>query len=77
MEHIKQAIIPALKRGGNNEMLNFDENNIIPWKELERDIKYKYFKFVRENSTSDADTASKLGLAPPNYFRMSKELGLK
>jgi len=77
LEHIKQAIIPALKRDNKNEILNFDENNIIPWKELERSVKFKYFKFVRENSTSDADTASKLGLAPPNYFRMSKELGLK
>ena len=77
IEDIKQAIIPALRKENKNELLNFDTNNIVSWKELERDIKYKYFKFVRENSTSDADTAAKLGLAPPNYFRMSKELGLK
>ncbi len=77
IDDIKQAIIPALKRKEKNGILDFDKNNIIPWKELERDLKYKYFKFVRENSSSDADTASKLGLAPPNYFRMSKELGLK
>jgi len=77
LEHIKQAIIPALKRNNKNGILNFDENNIIPWKELERNVKTEYFKFVRDNSSSDAETASKLGLAPPNYFRMSKELGLK
>jgi len=77
LEQIQQAIIPALKHEDKNGILNFDKNNIMPWKELERDIKYKYFKFVRDNSISDAETASKLGLAPPNYFRMSKELGLK
>lgn len=77
IDHAKQAIIPALNRKSEKGILNFDENKIIPWKELERDIKYQYFKFVRDHSTSDAETASKLGLAPPNYFRMSKELGLK
>ncbi len=77
LEHIKRAIIPSLKEEEKNGDINFDENNIIPWKELERDIKYKYFKFVRNNSSSDAETATKLGLAPPNYFRMCKELGLK
>jgi two-component system, NtrC family, response regulator AtoC len=77
LEHIQQAIIPALKKEEKTGMINFDEDNIMPWKELEREIKYEYFKFVRNNSSSDAETASKLGLAPPNYFRMSKELGLK
>ena len=77
LEHIQQSIIPSLKKEEKNGMINFDENNIMPWKDLEREIKYKYFKFVRDKSTSDAETALKLGLAPPNYFRMSKELGLK
>ncbi len=77
IEHAKQAIIPALNSKSKKSILDFDENNIIPWKELERDLKYNYFKFVRDHSLSDAETASKLGLAPPNYFRMSKELGLK
>ena len=77
IEHIQQAIIPALKKDNGTGSNYFDRNNIITWKELERDIKYKYFKFVRDNSSSDAETATKLGLAPPNYFRMSKELGLK
>jgi DNA-binding NtrC family response regulator len=77
IDSIQQAIIPALKKDKQGNYNNFDKNNIVPWKELERDIKFKYFKFVRDNSSSDAETASKLGLAPPNYFRMSKELGLK
>jgi hypothetical protein len=39
--------------------------------------KVKYFNFVREHTQSDAEAARKLGLAPPNYYRMCKELGLK
>ncbi len=55
----------------------FNPNKIIPLKEVEIFVREKYFKFVRENSGSDADAAKKLGLAPSNYFRMAKELGLK
>lgn len=51
--------------------------DILPWREMEKNIKGKYFKFVRENTKSDAEAARKLGLAPPNYYRMCKELGLK
>lgn len=55
----------------------FDALNIKPLKVFEKETREKYFKFVRDNSSSDADAAAKLGLAPPNYYRMSKELGLK
>jgi len=40
-------------------------------------IRQKYFQFIRENSESDTEAAGKLGLAPSNYHRMAKELGLK
>lgn len=73
---VKQSIIPALRKGINDEAISFDKENIISWKEMESGLKYKYFKFVRENSSSDAEAANKLGLAPPNYHRMKKELGL-
>jgi two-component system response regulator AtoC len=49
----------------------------IPWREMERKVRETYFRFVREHSGSDAEAAKKLGLAPPNYHRMCKELGLK
>ncbi len=55
----------------------FNIQNIIPLKEMEKKIREKYFTFVRENSLSDTDAAKKLGLAPPNYYRMAKELGIK
>lgn len=55
----------------------FNPQNIIPLKEMEKMIREKYFIFVRKNSLSDTDAAKKLGLAPPNYYRMAKELGIK
>jgi transcriptional regulator with PAS, ATPase and Fis domain len=55
----------------------FSNQNIIPLKDMEKIVRERYFKFVRSNSSSDTEAANKLGLAPPNYFRMAKELGLK
>lgn len=65
-------------KNNSNELFNFQNlEEIIPLRELEKSLRQKYFEFVRKNSISDAEAAKKLGLAPPNYFRMSKELGLK
>ncbi len=75
--HVDEAIIPAGNKTSTNKGLVFDSKNIIQWKDLEREVKYNYFKFVREHSASDAEAATKLGVAPPNFYRMSKELGLK
>jgi two-component system response regulator AtoC len=55
----------------------FNVDDIIPLKDMEKVLRERYFKFVRLNSDSDTDAAKKLGLAPPNYYRMAKELGLK
>lgn len=79
-EHIHKA----LSRAGLSSTSALDNNEelwradaILPWREMEKHIKQKYFRFVRENTKSDAEAARKLGLAPPNYYRMCKELGLK
>ncbi|MFZ5947458.1 MAG: sigma 54-interacting transcriptional regulator [Stygiobacter sp.] len=50
---------------------------ILPLKQMEKMFREKYFKYVRQRSESDSEAAKKLGLAPPNYYRMCKELGLK
>lgn len=50
---------------------------LLTWRQVERRVREKYFQFVREQTQSDADAARVLGLAPPNYHRMCKELGLK
>ncbi len=52
-------------------------NKILSLNEMEKLLREKYFQYVRENSSSDTEAARKLGLAPSNYFRMAKELGLK
>ncbi|UCF64127.1 MAG: sigma-54-dependent Fis family transcriptional regulator [bacterium] len=54
-----------------------EKKQILTLREVENKFRAKYFRFVRENSSSDAEAARKLGLAPPNYYRMCKELGLK
>ena len=58
--------------------LTFPERNaLITLRELERIVRKKYVAYVRNSSSSDAEAAKKLGLAPPNYHRLCKELGLK
>jgi two-component system response regulator AtoC len=56
---------------------DFNPENIVPLKAVEKQFRKEYLKFVREQSQSDAECAQKLGLAPPNYYRIAKELGLK
>ena len=51
--------------------------DVLPLRQLERLVRQKYVEFIRSTSSSDADAAKKLGLAPPNYHRMCKELGIK
>jgi two-component system response regulator AtoC len=63
---------------GDGRILDFGRGDeIIPWRQMERLFREKYFVFVREHSGSDAEAAKKLGLAPPNYHHMCKEMGLK
>ena len=62
------------------EETNFDElntENVLPLKEMEKIFRIKYFKYVRSISNSDSYAAERLGLAPSNFYRMCKELGLK
>ena len=46
-------------------------------RDLERTVRHQYIEYIRASSSSDADASKKLGLAPPNYHRMCKELGIK
>jgi two-component system, NtrC family, response regulator AtoC len=62
------------------EETNFDDvydGQVLPWKEMEKIFRTKYFKYVRSISSSDSSAAERLGLAPSNFYRMCKELGLK
>jgi DNA-binding NtrC family response regulator len=55
-----------------SDMINF--NNIQEALPL---LRKKYVEYVRSNSSSDAEAAKKLGIAPSNYHRLCKELGIK
>lgn len=55
----------------------WSQERIIPWRDMEKLVQEKYFRFVRESAGSDAEAARILGLAPPNYHRMCKRLGIK
>lgn len=59
----------------NLDSMNFDR--VIPLKEIEKEFRVKYIKYVKSISSSDSSAADKLGLAPSNFYRMCKELGLK
>ncbi|MCX7798107.1 MAG: sigma-54 dependent transcriptional regulator [Melioribacter sp.] len=61
-----------------NEGVSFKTpNGPLPLKQMEKIFREKYFKYVRSKVNSDQEAATILGLAPPNYHRMCKELGLK
>jgi two-component system, NtrC family, response regulator AtoC len=73
---------PAILR---NHIIMRDETNfdnmyswqVLPLKEMEKIFRTKYFKYVRSISSSDSSAAEKLGMAPSNFYRMCKELGIK
>ncbi len=68
-----------------NHLILNEENSIedvtfgqvLPLREIEKIFRTKYIKYVKSISRSDSSAAEKLGLAPSNFYRMCKELGLK
>ena len=66
------------EKASSKRLFNFDVlDDIENLKNLEKEFKKEYVEFVRENSISDAEAASKLGIAPSNFHRLCKDLGLK
>jgi two-component system, NtrC family, response regulator AtoC len=76
---VKEALITGdVRKIDKFDSYSFlSSGEILPLKEMERKFREKYFTYVRDSSESDADAAKKLGLAPPNFYRMCKELGIK
>lgn len=85
INHVKNAlnlVSPKKTISGSPKWIpgsgkGWDTDHILPWRDMERQFKTDYFNFIRKHTKSDAEAARKLGLAPPNYHRMCKELGLK
>jgi len=69
----RDAAVPEDKLAGNL----WSAERMRPWREIENSVQASYFRFVRDHTHSDAEAARVLGLAPPNYHRMCKKLGIK
>jgi len=64
----------------DEDFIDFDKINKdepLQLREMEILVREKYFTYIRRKCNSDAEAAKVLGLAPPNYHRMTKELGIK
>ncbi|MBO8151091.1 MAG: sigma-54-dependent Fis family transcriptional regulator [Candidatus Marinimicrobia bacterium] len=82
VEVLNYSVVTELLEGRtpeNNRLINVDllKNGILPLKDFETRAKSEYIKFVRSICRSDAEAARKLSIAPPNYHRLCKDLGLK
>jgi two-component system, NtrC family, response regulator AtoC len=83
--HISAAHIKSVLGYGNmsfndEDFIDFDKINKtepLQLREMEVLVREKYFTYIRRKCNSDAEAAKVLGLAPPNYHRMTKELGIK
>lgn len=68
----------STEKARSNKLFNFAAlEEIKKLKYLEQDFKKEYVEFVRDSSVSDAEAANKLGIAPSNFHRLCKDLGLK
>ena len=76
---VKFALLNKNNKSYNgNDSINFwNGGEFLTLKDMEKLLKEKYVSFIRKNSKSDAEAAKKLGLAPPNFHRLCKELGFK
>jgi len=78
--HMKTALglqLDATMHSERPDWAMWSKERLMPWHDMERLVQEKYFRFVRDNTDSDAEAARLLGLAPPNYHRMCKRLGIK
>ncbi len=77
-EIIDEALTASLtKKSENIRCFNFKGDNILPLREMEKELRRNYIEFVRKKSKTDTEAAGKLGMAPSNFYRTCKELGLK
>jgi len=77
MRNALRPVQKSLAADLHDTMVASAEGDSLSWRSMERLLREKYFRYIRSNSKSDAEAAKKLGLAPPNYHRMCKELGIK
>lgn len=52
-------------------------DEILKWKEMENVFRWRYFNHVKGKTNSDSEAARRLGVAPSNFYRMCRKLGIK
>ena len=74
-----KAVLGMSKRGAitNGYRSLFQRDQIKPLRQVEEEFRSEYVSFVREQTETDAEAARMLDIAPPNFHRMCKDLGLK
>jgi len=78
VEILEEALTSSItKKSENLKQFHFNENNIIPLREMEKELRREYIQFIKKSSKTDTEAAQKLGMAPSNFYRTCKELGLK
>lgn len=51
--------------------------NARPLKEMEKEFRCRYVRFIQEHTRTDTEAAQLLGMAPSNFHRLCRELGFK
>jgi DNA-binding NtrC family response regulator len=76
---IEMAIGKLNRKHVNNQPAEnyFPIHEIRPLREIERDFRKQYIQLVMKKTESDAEAARLLGLAPSNYHRLLKKIGIK
>jgi transcriptional regulator with GAF, ATPase, and Fis domain len=77
-EILKEALTASVsKKSESQKIFNFSEESLLPLREMEKNLRREYINFVQKISRTDTEAANKLGMAPSNFYRICKELGLK
>ncbi|MCL5021332.1 MAG: sigma-54 dependent transcriptional regulator [Bacteroidetes bacterium] len=75
-EDVLNALRPSKTGSVSGPEFWFGED-ILQWHEMEDIFRSRYFSFVKEKTTSEAEAARKLGIDPSNFYRMCGRLGIK
>lgn len=75
-ENVREALGPTYEEHSNLSEF-FSKENIKPLREIEEEFRENYVKFVRNTCETDSEAAEKLGMAPSNFYRLCKKIGIK
>jgi len=75
---IKLSMSGLISTPGQNESQgDFSFTPSLPMKDMDRKFRKAYIQHILKYSKNDSDAAEQLGMAPSNFYRSCKDLGLK